>query len=210
MNFKRGFRRVVFVLSLLASLTVAVLCFSQVLSIRDYEKDEYNDSINTLENITMFWLVWDEDGWNRTKREVIRHLFNPTTYSYYSDYFDYSGSCFTFDDMDVWLRARDIFPGYNEDDLLSMPLTTLDEEAQNVKRQAVAEATREVARHEFWGTMDISGAIFIGMAAALGGAGLGFLVPWIISVAVYNFSKWLILGFHDDTCDQIEQAKPSH
>jgi len=197
MNFKRGFRRIIFVLSLLASLTAAELCFYAVFDTWDSEQVAYNDSKNNYEEIIYFWLAWDSDAWTDGKKGVINELLNNRSVR------------FSFDDNKIaHLYAYQVFPGINKD-MLAMPLTTLDKEAQIAKNGAIDSAKQQVKSHEFWGMKSAIEAIFIGIAAALGVAGLGFLAAWVICAAVYKFSKWLILGFRDDTCNQIEKEEPS-
>jgi hypothetical protein len=195
MNFKRGFRRIIFILSLLVALTAATFCFVIVLSNWEDHCYAYDDSKNNLENVTMFWRVWETDGWIVGKYGIVKHLLDSRT-----QYLDLAG--FDVGDKKVYIKWYDVFPGINET-MLSMPLATLDKEAQTAKRQAIEKAKREIARHEYWGTKNTIETIFIGIAAALGVAGLGFLVTWVIGIAVYKFFEWLILGFRDDTLKQV-------
>lgn len=198
MNLKRGFRRIIFVLSLLASLTSAVLCFFAVLDTWDSERVAYDNSINDHENIVAFWRIWDQDGWVAGKKEIVGELL------------DNGWVRFNVDDNKVaCLYTNKVFPGIDKN-MLQISLNSLDKYAQTAKKQAIESAKQRVKSHEYWGTKNTIAAIIICIVAAFGVAGLGFLITWIIGVAIYKFFEWLILGFRDETHNQIEKAKPSH
>ena len=76
MNFKRGFCRIIFVLSLLASLASGIMCFGIVCETWDSEQVAYNDSKNEYEEIGYFWSVWDSDGWVDGKHKIVETLLS--------------------------------------------------------------------------------------------------------------------------------------
>lgn len=193
MNLRRGFRRITFVLSVFVALTAAISCFLGVFDGSISERGAYNDSKDDYENITQFWLVWDVNGWE--KYEVVKHLLS----SYERPYS--LSAPFDFGSGTVYLHPQDVFPGINKN-MLYMPLAALDKEAQTAKEIAIREARRKVESYEYWGTKSTPTIILISIVVALVSAGLGYLSTWVIvwfsGMTIYNFFKWLILGFHDD------------
>jgi hypothetical protein len=197
MNFRRGFQRIIFVLSTLVALTAAIFCFFLATGILIPERAAYNNSIKSYESITRFWLVWDANEWIGGNREAVRNLLNLQTNDWGYQYELREGK-FTFDNGEViTLNASDVFPGINKD-MLYVPLDVLEKAAQSAKEQANEKAKQRLKDHEYWGTKSTITFVLIGMVAALVGAVLGFLATWIISTSIYRFIEWLILGFRDD------------
>ncbi|MCK4753516.1 MAG: hypothetical protein KAS75_08710 [Planctomycetes bacterium] len=209
MNLKRGFRRAIFVLSLLIALITAVLAFVATYDTCDYNRRMYYEYKNDYENITMFWINWDTDGWDVGQRAVVRHLLNSRT--------EYGGAEFVFGDKTVTLHCWDVFPGINEV-MLSMPLDVLNKEAQTAKENALKRIEENLKSYDSWGKITFSGVILLAILAALGGAIAGYLGIWVLwfgGIAIYKFViskfiKWLVQGFRDDTPEQVEKVEPIH
>ncbi|MBN1796329.1 MAG: hypothetical protein JW804_06620 [Sedimentisphaerales bacterium] len=172
------------------------MCFYAVFDTWNYEQAAYNDSINDYVDIALFWSTWEADGWVDKKHEIVKTLLNQHKISFVSD-----------DNRITEVYRWKLFPGVNKD-MLDTPLNVLNKEARAAKELAIENAKKRFEKHEYWGTKSTIEAEFIGIAAALGGAVLGFLGTWVIGLSIYKFFEWLILGFRDDKRDQIEKAEP--
>ncbi len=206
MNFRRGFRRIIFVLSVLVAWTAAVGCFANFTDYLNSERGAYNNSKNSYENITQFWLVWDANEWIGGNREAVRNLLNLQTNDSGYQYELREGK-FTFDNGKVvTLYASEVFPGINKD-MLYMPLNVLDKAAQSAKEQAIENAKQRLKTHECWGTRSTTSFILISIVVALAGASTGYLITWSIlwfgGMAMYRIFRWLIIGFRDDTSQKV-------
>lgn len=206
MNFRRGFRRIIFVLSMLVAWVATVGCFASFSDYLNSERGAYNNSKNSYENITQFWLVWDANEWIGGNREAVRNLLNLQTNDRGYQYELREGK-FTFNNGKViTLNASEVFPGINKD-MFYMPLNVLDKAAQSAKEQAIENAKQRLKTHEFWGTKSTTSFILISIVAALAGASIGYLITWSIlwfgGMAIYKFFRWMILGFRDDTPQKV-------
>jgi len=202
MNFRRGFGRITFVLSVLSALTTAIFCFLLVvLGTLIPERVAYNNSKNSYENIAQFWLVWDANEWIGGNREAVRNLLNLQTNDSGYQYELREGK-FTFDNGKVvTLYASEVFPGINKD-MLYVPLNVLDKAAQSAREQAIENAIQRIKDYEYWGTKSTATFILIGIIATLAGSVFGYFTTWIIiwfgGMAIYKFLRWIIFGFRDD------------
>jgi hypothetical protein len=186
---------------MLVAWVATVFCFAGFSDYLNSERGAYNNSKNSYENITQFWLVWDANEWIGGNREAVRNLLNLQTNDSGYQYELREGK-FTFDSGKVvTLYASEVFPGINKD-MLYMSLNVLDKAAQSAKEQAIENAKQQLKTHEYWGTKSTTSFILIGIVAALAGASIGYLITWAVlwfgGMAIYKFFRWMILGFHDD------------
>jgi hypothetical protein len=191
MNLRRGLKRITFILSLLVALIAAALGFVGVFDTWNHECNKYNIYKNNYEDITNFWLVWDEDGWVDGKYKIISDLLNsPPPYVR-----------FRIGDKEVVIEQDDVFPGINEE-MLHMSLDVLDKKAQTAKEIAILIAKNEMQQYEWWGKKGTDEAVLLSVLTALGCAAIGYLGTWVIiwfgGIVIYKFIRWLISGFHED------------
>ena len=191
---------------MLVAWVATVGCFASFSDYLNSERGAYNNSKNSYENITQFWLVWDANEWIGGNREAVRNLLNLQTNDRGYQYELREGK-FTFNNGKViTLNASEVFPGINKD-MFYMPLNVLDKAAQSAKEQAIENAKQRLKTHEFWGTKSTTSFILISIVAALAGASIGYLITWSIlwfgGMAIYKFFRWMILGFRDDTPQKV-------
>lgn len=192
MNFKRGFRRILFVLSVLIALTIAILYFDETYNTWENNRIEYKKAKENYNDITRFWLIWNSDEWIDGKKSVVRLILNSRA--------EYSPAGFYFGDKTVYFDWYDIFPGIDKN-MLNMPLDILDVEAQKSMQQAYDNAEKEIKHYETLGTKDVTEIIPVSISKALLwgiiGGSCTFVVSWFGGLMICRFVQWLIAGFRD-------------
>jgi hypothetical protein len=192
MNVKRGFRRIIFILSTIVAALTAFFCFFTVFNTLVAQQNAYNYSSEEYKNITEFWRVWDQDGWSSGKYQVIRSLLDETS--------EYVGTSFYLNGKQIKTSPQDIFPGVNRA-MVYISISELNKEAQVAKQKAIENITNKVKSYEYWGTKSRNELILVSVAAALAGVVLGYAGAWVIfwfgGLAVCRFFAWMAHGFNE-------------
>jgi hypothetical protein len=160
MNLKRGFKRITFVLSIVAAITCAGLAMALTLH------------ISTTAQGTLI-------------REQRR----------YEDEYNTYGTEITQEQAKAELRRREA---------LSVGDQANEERRRTrwAEEKAFAKARLDELANGFWVRLSkvslVGLCIAAGLAGALAGFSLTWLVVWFGGLTIYKFIKWLILGFCDD------------
>jgi len=185
MNWKRGFRRILFVLAIFAAIVCACLSIALVLLI-------HSDAQSNLR--------WKEEQYKGkyertiTKEQAIAELKRREALSTEDKAVEEEKRRLTLDDL---LKQTEPVPKELEQDPDFRALSPQGKQKAIAGFQAM-QAEKELRKLEkgFWVSLSKGGLVGLCGAVGLVGGIIGFVIVWLI----YRFLEWLVLGFCDNNC----------
>lgn len=213
MNYKRGFKRITLLISIVAALGVGAVSgflFAEDIEIKNGEHEKYQGVLD-------FWEIWEKGGtetdtssgklvafedipatgttelrsdWRCNKKEVVEKLTK------------YRGSWFTINGKSVYLEPRDVFIGADKS-YVNLSLEELEEKAKGASPVATSNARFWVEHYKY---TPIYLIILYSILAGLAGGAGSFVSVWLAYYILFYFLKWpvfylfrwLALGFRED------------
>lgn len=184
-NFRCGIRRIIFVLSMLGTIS-ATYCSLDITdyNIR-YQKNEYEQAKQDLSLISQFWDAWVKDSF-KDKHELIRYLRSNWQVEFENE----------------MIESSRLFPyPFLSDELVTMPSNLLEERAYAARQEAVKVAIFHINEHSWIGKTSSNGILLLMISAALVGAIIGYLSVWVVlwygGLLIYSFFRWIADGFSE-------------
>lgn len=183
MNYKRGFKRITLLISIIIALGVGVFVgFSLA---EEIKKD--NRIYETEQGIIEFWEIWNEGGWN--KKEVVNKLCRGR------------GSWFKIKGKTVFLNCYDVFGEIGEN-FNNLSLEEIEEKAKVGSARAIKSANYMKGIYKY--TPKHLMILYCSFAGLVGGVG-SFIAVWLayyilfflLVLPVLHLLKWIVLGFAD-------------
>lgn len=222
LNMRRGFRRIILLLSIVAWL--ACSCF--IFLIWNDERRLYNVDKKDYDGIVSFYRVWDSNRWEagtigiekvKTADEFVRRQvddpdieeFIPTESEVVKKWKQFIAEAPDANNKEV-LDGQEAF--FN--DIRQLPLykdktdeefkrdvvkpvidVTMEDKRFKYKELALTRAEERLKNHERWGNKSLPLIICLSILAALPAGIVSFVFVWFM----YFLLRWLILGFRADT-----------